>query len=97
MMLYSVYSINLRQLNFVNVPQYSSSDMAPRILTPVPVHWGGWMATAAGGMIMGLLMFVRQRFLWWPVDPLGFLISFQWMARTIWFGVFVVWVIKSAV
>lgn len=99
-MLYSAYTyggINLRQLNFVNVPQYSARDAAPRILTPVPVSWSGWITTAAGGAVMWLLMLARQRFLWWPVHPLGFLISFQWMARTIWFGVFLAWLIKSSV
>jgi len=31
--------------------------------------------TALGTVVMGLLMIVRQRFLWWPFHPLAFPIS----------------------
>ena len=48
-----------------------------------------------GGIIMGLLMLVRQRFLWWPFHPLGFPISAVF--GTMFFSVFLAWLIKSVV
>ena len=58
---------------------------------------GGWLATAAGGSIMALLMVARQYLTWWPLHPLGFAISTNAMTNYIWFSVFLAWLIKGLV
>ncbi len=58
-------------------------------------HWQNWGYTAIGATIMGLLMFARQRFSWWPFHPLGFPTSAVF--GTMFFSVFLAWLIKSVV
>ena len=58
-------------------------------------HWQNWGYTAIGATIMGLLMFARQRFSWWPIHPLGFPTSAVF--GMMFFSVFLAWLIKSVV
>jgi hypothetical protein len=43
---------------------------------------------------MVLLMWLRQRFLWWPLHPIGFPIMANWIMDQIWFSVFLAWLVK---
>ena len=70
-------------------------DAALRIRTPQGPHWEYWGYTLFGGIIMGLLMVVRQRFAWWPFHPLGFPISSFF--STMLFSVLLALVIKTVV
>ena len=46
---------------------------------------------------MNILIVIRQKLLWWPFHPLGFLISTTWMAQFVWFNVFLAWLVKLLV
>jgi len=52
---------------------------------------------AGGGVVMALLMFLRQRFVWWPLHPIGFPIGANSMMNYVWFNVFLAWLIKSLI
>ena len=41
----------------------------------VEVGTGRWIFTGIGGVLMGLLMLARNRLLWWPVHPMGFVLG----------------------
>ena len=43
------------------------------------------------------LLFMRQRFLWWPFHPLGYVASTTWTMWRYWFAIFVGWAIKAVV
>jgi hypothetical protein len=53
-----------------------------------------WIVLGVGGLVMALLMFMRHRFLAWPLHYLGYPISDGWVASCIWFSVFLGWLIK---
>ena len=38
-------------------------------------NWGYWRHAVLGATVMDLLMFSRQRFVWWPFHPIGFPVS----------------------
>jgi len=44
---------------------------------------------------MWFLMFMRYKFLWWPVHYIGFPIADSEPMRYAWFSVFIAWLIKS--
>ena len=46
---------------------------------------------------MGLLTFVRQRFIWWPVHPLGFATGMFNIMNWVWFSTFVAWLLKTII
>ena len=49
-----------------------------------------------GGFLfsVGLLM-LRARFLWWPLHPVGYLVSSWWTFTPLWFPILMSWVVKS--
>lgn len=50
-----------------------------------------------GAMLTLGMLVMRARFLWWPLDPIGFLVCGSWPITEIWFSVFLGWLAKSAV
>ena len=70
---------------------------AIKTLEPHGVHWPGmgFVGVGAGGML--LLTWLRQRFLWWPLHPIGFPIMTSWLIDWMWFSVFFAWLIKIVV
>ena len=43
---------------------------------------------------MTLLIAARQRFIWWPFHPLGFVASMGWVMNYMWSTVFLAWLFK---
>lgn len=46
---------------------------------------------------MGFLMFMRYRFLWWPLHPLGFPLAESYPLQLSWFSIFIAWLLKSII
>ena len=42
-------------------------------------------------------MLAQHRLHWWPLHPLGFVISVGWLTGQIWFSVFVSWSLKLVI
>ena len=81
---------------FNNMPN-AIYNTAVKTLKPADVYWPGmgFMGIGAGGML--LLTWLRQRFLWWPLHPIGFPIMTSWLVDWMWFSVFFAWLIKIIV
>ena len=67
------------------------------LMSPPDVNWLGWWIQGIGGAIMGLLMFLRSQFLWFPLHPIGFVIGPIWLMDRLWFTVFLAWLIKACI
>ena len=61
------------------------------------VYWLGMQFMGLGAAGMLLLMWMRQRFLWWPLHPIGFPIMTNWLMEQVWFSVFLAWLIKVTI
>jgi len=101
-MLYMSYTyggINLNGWFFgpTGGPAYPFNFISGELNNPDGPDWIGWISTLSGGGIMGLLMFARQQYLWWPLHPLGFAVSTISMTNYISFSVFLAWLIKTIV
>ena len=92
---YTYGGINLNQWFFVNGPIAPFDFVAGKINNSTEARLDGWIFTGLGGLVMGLLMFARQRFLWWPVHHLGFPINAVWTTNRIAFSVFLAWLCKA--
>ena len=85
--------INLNSWFFKSSPQIVYQN-ALRNLEPVSVYWEGMSFFAGGGLVMTAMMWARQRFPWWPFHPIGFPIGGNRLMDTIWFSVFLAWLLK---
>lgn len=94
---YAYGGVNLHGFWFIGVPRNAGTYMARILSNPTPASASGWLFTGIGALIMGGLTFVRARFVWWPLHPLGFAISTFFIMNYVWFSVFVAWLIKSVV
>ncbi|MFH1570472.1 MAG: DUF6785 family protein [Gemmatimonadota bacterium] len=61
------------------------------------VYWKGMAFLAGGGAGMLVLTWLRQRFLWWPLHPIGFPIMTSWIVDWMWFSVFFAWLVKVVI
>ena len=59
---------------------------------------GPALAFMAGGFgLTAVLMFLRTRFLWWPLHPLGYVTADSWGMFNLWSCIFVAWAIKTII
>jgi hypothetical protein len=51
-----------------------------------------------GAVVMAILLLLRQRFIWWPLHPVGFPIAATYTIVSYgWFAIFLAWLIKTTV
>jgi hypothetical protein len=64
-----------------------------------PQGTDGVALTFMGGGIglTALLMFLRTRFLWWPLHPLGYAVVDSWFMSNLWCCVFLAWGLKTII
>jgi hypothetical protein len=99
-LLYLAYrdgALNLHRQYFGTFAALPSSFAAQKIANPTGPSLLGWMWTAVGSAVMGGLMIARHKFIWWPLHPLGFAVSMGWVMVSIWFSIFLAWLIKAVV
>ncbi len=90
--------INLQPWWFNAAPRWPFRFMASAYLSPEPSFAPRALFTGIGAGIMSALLFLRARFAWWPLNPIGFPI-----AKTVtivywnWLAIFIAWVLKLLV
>jgi len=94
---YQYGGANLHGFWFVGEPQNAFNYIATITANPSTANVKGWLFTGIGALAMGLLVFARSRFVWWPVHPLGFATGTFDIMNYVWFSVFVAWLIKMII
>jgi hypothetical protein len=70
--------------------KYESPAGIPASHSPL-VHAG------AGAGVTGLMAFLRLRFDWWPLHPIGFLLVYTYPIAMIWFSLMLGWIAKALI
>jgi hypothetical protein len=94
---YSDGGINLNSWFFVGGPMAPYNYTSEKLLSPTSPDIEGWVYTGIGAGVMVLLMLARQRWLWWPLHPVGFPIGCVWIMDNIWFSIFLAWLFKAVI
>jgi Family of unknown function (DUF6785)/Domain of unknown function (DUF6784) len=63
---------------------------------PTAVTGGKQLAFLAGGAVAGLLVWLRQSFVSWPLHPIGYAVAGNWGMQEVWCPFFVAWLLKVA-
>ena len=77
------------------LPDFTWAYVARRVDENAGPNWLGWLVRLLGGGVMASLLVLHRRFLWWPLHPLGFVISMDRVMGTAWFPIFLAWLTKS--
>ena len=93
---YQYGAINLSGF-FRGLVHYPFNFTSRNLLNPSGPVWDGWLWTIYGGGLMGLLMWLRQRYLGFPIHPMSLPISSMWMTDAIMLSVFLSWLIKGLI
>jgi hypothetical protein len=97
---YAIGALNSQKTWFFHIgPALVGREIATKLQNPVgkDIIMPRWMFTGLGAGFTFFLIFMRYRFLWWPVHYLGFPISDSWMMGQAWSSVFLGWLIKAAI
>jgi len=62
---------------------------------PNPIDWAKMCLVWAGIIITAFITFMRYRFPWFRLHPIGFTVSVQWFTRISFMSIFLVWCVKA--
>ena len=94
---YQYGAINLHQQYFSGFAQEPFLVASRLIESPVGPHGPGWGWTGVGAAIMVLLTWARHHLSWWPLHPIGYVVSGTWILNSVWFSIFLAWLIKALI
>ncbi len=87
-------ALNLEPWVYAGVGRNGIAAAVRRILNPAEPNLPGILSAGMGAGVMGFLVFMRQRFLWWPLHPLGYALGVTWAPFHLWFSTLVGWTLK---
>lgn len=73
------------------------SEFAPYMAGELRYQPDAPLWVALGAAVTALLAFLRMRFYWWPLHPLGYAMCCSWTLIVFWFPIFVAWLLKTAI
>jgi len=79
---------------FIDGPQWAYRWVAQKIRDPTLPSQGGRLVAAIGAVVVLVLMFLRSRYLWWPLHPIGFAVGSVWIMDWMWFPCMLTWLVK---
>ncbi len=75
-------------------PLHIMNDVVAKMISPVRMTWQKTFFLGLGAALMAVMTFLRYRFLWWPLHPVGFTTGFIWPIRASAFSIFLAWFCK---
>jgi len=88
---------NLDPWFFKWVPLMPFRYVVSHIKHPSGPDTSRYVATLAGMLFMGGLLFLQAKFYWWPFHPIGYLVGTTYIVTWFWFSIFIAWLLKSTV
>jgi hypothetical protein len=96
-LIYSKGALSMQHWTYVRAPTNYFQRMANRIQWPLRTNWPQVYSMIGGGVVTSLLLFMRRRFLWWPLHPIGYLLGATYPPYHLWSAIFFGWLIKYLV
>lgn len=86
--------LSLNANEATNGPQDIARNSSELIVGGFYRHWSNWMWLAVGCAITFGLMFMRSRFMWFTLHPIGYLMTLTWSIDQLWSSIFIGWACK---
>jgi hypothetical protein len=91
---YAYGGINLVGWQFNGLPSFAGNWITRNINNPQPIHLWHLGFTGIGAVLMGLLTFIKGRFIGFPIHPIGMALGLTHPIYHVWFSVFLAWLFK---
>jgi hypothetical protein len=89
--------INLVGWQFSGLPTFTGNWITQNLNNPQPTQpWHmGFLVLGAG--LMGVMSYVKNRFIGFPIHPIGMTLGMTAPMYHLWFSVFIAWLLKAAI
>ncbi len=94
---YAYGGINLVGWQFIGLPSFAGDWITRQVANPDPVQTWHLGFVGVGVVAMGLLTWVKSRFVGFPIHPVGLALGLTHPIYNVWFSVFVAWLVKALV
>jgi hypothetical protein len=91
------YGTEAKWANGFYFAQEAFSRLNTWVETPSQPNHGSTVAICVGFLFCALLMLARIRFPWWPLHPIGYVISSSWAINLVWMPLLFAWIIKASI
>ena len=91
---YTYGAYNFNSWMFSSAAPKVFNDVVRDMKSPFPTDWGKFRFFGIGAVLMAIMTFLRYRFPWWPVHPIGFTISSTYFSYRMSFSIFLAWAFK---
>lgn len=88
---------NLEPWIYTGVGYWSLEQANYAIQYPYGPNMLGIYSSILGAGFMGFLLFMRYRFVWWPLHPIGYVVGITYAPFHLWFSILTGWLIKFCV
>ena len=93
-LIYNKGAINMDYWVYVSAPGHYFNRMSTWIQFPQEARWDEIYSMLAGGMFTFGVLWLRQRFVWFNLHPIGYLLGATYPPFHLWSSVFIGWLIK---
>ncbi len=93
---YTYGAYNFSEYPFTRYAPSLYDGIVNTIKTPEPASWERMLLFSVGGLLMAGLTLLRYRLPWWPLHPVGFIITTTSILHVI-TSLFIVWMFKAIV
>jgi hypothetical protein len=87
--------INLTGWQFIGLPSFAGNWITRNINNPQPIHLTHMLFVGMGALLMGIMSYIKNRFIGFPIHPIGMTLGLTHPIYNVWFSVFIAWMIKS--
>lgn len=94
---YAYGGINLAGWQFIGLPEFAGNWVNQNINNPEAPRVWHLGFTGIGAAAMGVLLYVKTRFVGFPIHPIGMTLGLTHPIYHVWFSVFVAWVFKALI
>ena len=85
---------NVGHWQFQGLPQLTGGWILTHITNPEPTRWLHLGFAGSGALGMGILSYVKNRFITFPVHPIGMAVGLTWPLYNVWFSICIAWMLK---
>ena len=94
---YTYGGLNLNSWQFGALPTYAANWITWNADDPQSMNVWHVGFVGIGTVLMGLMMYLKGRFVGFPIHPVGMTLGLTWPVYNIWFSVFLAWLLKTII